>query len=189
MDDGFEDSGHREPNLFSRDHPQEVTSNRVEGLQTSTRTAYKAIKITPAQALLILRSMMQNILHFTMVSSWPQLRFGVQKCCRFAGLTSSGKSGRSGSLSHERRQAWTVKRKHPLRNAMHRWAGFLPITYAKPTDFVFPSSRNSGKKPICSSVFCRVHLRPAAKKAGVVIPDGHRWSPQPAAQPVELVGQ
>ena len=34
---------------------------------------------------------------------------------------------------------------------------------------------NSGRTPICSSVFCRVHLRPAAKKAGVVIPDGHRW--------------
>jgi integrase len=35
--------------------------------------------------------------------------------------------------------------------------------------------RNNGRTPICSGVFCRVHLRPAAKKAGVVIPDGHRW--------------
>ena len=32
-----------------------------------------------------------------------------------------------------------------------------------------------GKVPICASVFCRTHLRPAAKKAGVVIRDGHRW--------------
>lgn len=29
--------------------------------------------------------------------------------------------------------------------------------------------------PICSSVFCADHLRPAARKAGVLIPDSHRW--------------
>ena len=51
----------------------------------------------------------------------------------------------------------------------------VPIRYARPTDFVFPSLQRRGRIPICSSVFCRVHLRPAAKKAGVVIPDGHRW--------------
>jgi integrase len=27
----------------------------------------------------------------------------------------------------------------------------------------------------CSSVFCADYLRPAAKAAGVLIPDGHRW--------------
>ena len=42
-------------------------------------------------------------------------------------------------------------------------------------DFVFPLLKESGKVPICVSVFCRGHLRPAAKKAGVVIPEGHRW--------------
>jgi hypothetical protein len=31
-----------------------------------------------------------------------------------------------------------------------------------------------GLSPLCASVFCRVHLRPAATKAGVVIPDRHR---------------
>src|ERR1035441_4808744 len=31
-----------------------------------------------------------------------------------------------------------------------------------------------GRVPICSSVFCSDHLRPAAKAAGVSIPDGHR---------------
>ena len=46
---------------------------------------------------------------------------------------------------------------------------------AKPTDFVFPSMNRSGRVPICSSVFCSDYLRPAAKAAGVPIPDGHRW--------------
>ncbi len=40
---------------------------------------------------------------------------------------------------------------------------------------MFPSFEKRGKVPICSSPFCADHLRPAAKKAGVVIPDGHRW--------------
>jgi len=45
-----------------------------------------------------------------------------------------------------------------------------------------------GRIPIRASVFCRVHLRPAAKKAGVVIPEGYRRdSPQPAAQRIELL--
>ena len=46
---------------------KKVTKNPVEGLATSTKTTYKAIKITPAQTLLILRSVMGNMLHFTLV--------------------------------------------------------------------------------------------------------------------------
>jgi integrase len=55
---------------------------------------------------------------------------------------------------------------------MPRWVEFLAhylrewhkqTPYAKPTDFVFPS------------ILCAAHLRPAAKAAGVTIPDGHRW--------------
>ena len=46
---------------------KKVAMNPVEGLATSTKTAYKAITITPAQTLLILRSVMGNLLHFTLV--------------------------------------------------------------------------------------------------------------------------
>jgi integrase len=35
--------------------------------------------------------------------------------------------------------------------------------------------KEGGRVPICSSVFCSDYLRPAAKVAGVTIPDGHRW--------------
>lgn len=44
-----------------------VAKNPVKGLETSTKTSYKAIKITPAQTLSILQSLMQNRLHFTLV--------------------------------------------------------------------------------------------------------------------------
>jgi hypothetical protein len=60
-----------------------------------------------------------------------------------------------------------------LAHYLHEWHKQTP--YAKPTDFVFPSMNRSGRVPICSSVFCADYLRPAAKAAGVLIPDGHRW--------------
>ena len=60
-----------------------------------------------------------------------------------------------------------------LAHYLREWHKKTP--YAKPTDFVFPSIRENGRVPICASVFCADHLRPAVKKAGVVIPDGHRW--------------
>jgi hypothetical protein len=62
-----------------------------------------------------------------------------------------------------------------LAHYLHEWHKKKP--YAKPTDFVSPSMNRSGGVPICSSVFCADYLRPAAKAAGVPIPDGHRWSP------------
>jgi len=46
---------------------KKVSRNPVDGLETSTKTSYKAIKITPAQTLSILRSVMENVLHFTLV--------------------------------------------------------------------------------------------------------------------------
>jgi integrase len=45
----------------------------------------------------------------------------------------------------------------------------------KPTDFVFPSIRARGRKPLYASTFVADYLRPAAKKAGVPIADGQRF--------------
>jgi hypothetical protein len=44
--------------------------------------------------------------------------------------------------------------------------------HAKATDFVFPSMRERGRKPLYASTFVADHLRPAAKKAGVHIENG-----------------
>jgi integrase len=40
---------------------------------------------------------------------------------------------------------------------------------------VFPSLREEGKKPLYASSFVADYLRPAAKKAGVLIADGQRF--------------
>jgi integrase len=56
---------------------------------------------------------------------------------------------------------------HPL------LAGFLlawreKTLFGKDTDFVFPSVRLKGKKPLSASIMVQKYLRPAAVKAGVI---------------------
>ncbi len=55
-------------------------------------------------------------------------------------------------------------------------AGFLMAwrertPYAKDNDYVFPSFRLMGKKPLSASIMVRKYLRPAAVKAGVISED------------------
>ena len=63
---------------------------------------------------------------------------------------------------------------HPVL-AGHLRAWLKQTLHAKETDFLFPSMRAQGRKPLCSSVFVADYLRPAAKKAGVHIEDGQRF--------------
>ena len=163
---------------------KKVTKNPVEGLETSTKTNYKAIKITPAQTLSILRSMMQNLLHFTLVfvaaatalrSSevlslrWADILWEERKIRIIKSWKKTGVDGEAKTPSSER----DVPMGRVLTHYLREWHKQTP--YAKPMDFVFPSLGRRGRIPICASVFCADHLRPAAKEAGVVIPDGHRW--------------
>jgi integrase len=163
---------------------KKVSKNPVEGLETSTKTTYRAIKITPAQTLSILRSMLQNVVHFTLVfvvaatalrSSevlslrWADILWEERKIRIIKSWKKTGVDGSTKTPSSER----DVPMGRVLAHYLREWHKQTP--YAKPTDFVFPSIKESGRVPICASVFCADHLRPAAKKAGVVIPDGHRW--------------
>ena len=94
-----------------------------------------------------------------------------------------GEKGGFGSPSGGQREK-TEKQKRMRRTATFRCtpvlAGHLrawqrQTAYAKTTDFLFPSMRAEGRKPLSSSIFVADHLRPAAKKAGVHIEDGQRF--------------
>jgi Phage integrase family len=60
-----------------------------------------------------------------------------------------------------------------LAGHLRAWQRQTP--FAKTTDFVFPSVKAEGRKPLYSSTFVADYLRPAAKKAGVHIEDGQRF--------------
>ena len=54
-------------------------------------------------------------------------------------------------------------------------AGRALTPHSKGTDFVFPSVRAEGKKPLYASSFVADYLRPGAIAAGVAIADGPRF--------------
>jgi integrase len=127
---------------------------------------------------------MGNILHFTLVfvvaatalrSSevlslrWADILWEERKTKIVKSWKKTGVDGSTKTPSSER----DVPMGRVLTHYLREWHKQTP--YAKPTDFVFPSIKESGRVPICASVFCSDHLRPAAKAAGVTIPDGHRW--------------
>ena len=55
-----------------------------------------------------------------------------------------------------------------LAHYLHEWHKQTPYAKSHGLRVSLSSMKESGKVPICTSVFCRVHLRPAAKKAGVL---------------------
>ena len=63
---------------------------------------------------------------------------------------------------------------HPVL-ALHLREWHANTPYGKPTDFVLPSIREQGRKPLCSLKFVADHLRPAAIAAGVSIAEGQRF--------------
>jgi integrase len=48
------------------------------------------------------------------------------------------------------------------------WLGETKRPTAKDTDFVFPSVRLKGKRPLSASIMVQKYLRPAAVKAGII---------------------
>ena len=161
---------------------EHVQKNPVLHVETRSKTDYKAIVITPAQTLGILKAL-PSPLHFTLVLTcaatalraseilalrwsdvlWDEGRIRVSK--RWA-------QGEDGETKTEASDGYVPL--HPVLAAhLSSWRGQSP--HAKDEDFLFPSLKARGRVPLSPSVFVADHLRPAAKKAGVQIEDGQRF--------------
>jgi integrase len=123
---------------------------------------------------------MGNILHFTVVlvvaatalrSSevlslrWTDILWEERKIRIVKSWKKTGVDGSTKTPSSER----DVPMSKVLTHYLHEWHQQTP--YAKPTDFVFASMNRSGRVAICSSVLCSDYLHPAAKVAGIPIPE------------------
>ena len=161
---------------------ERVAKNPVEHVETRSKSTYRAIIITPTQTLAILKSF-PSPLHRTLVLTcaatalrsseilalrwadilWDEGRIRVSK--RWA-------KGEDGETKTQASDGYVPQ--HPvLAGHLRVWQQQTP--HAKPTDFVFPSMKARGRKPLYASSFVADHLRPAAKKAGVLIQDGQRF--------------
>ncbi len=161
---------------------ERVSKNPVEHVETRCKSDYKAIVLTPQQTLALLNTL-PAVLHYTLVLTcaatalraseilalrwadilWNEYRIRVSK--RWA----KGKDGETKTASSD-----GYVPLHPmLAGHLQDWKRQTP--YGKDADFVFPSFKASGKVPLTASTFVADHLRPAALKAGVQIPEGQRF--------------
>jgi len=161
---------------------EHVAKNPVLHVETRSKSTYRAIIITPAQTVAILKSL-PSPLHYALVLTcaatalrsseilalrWSDVLWGEGRI-RVSKRWAKGEDGETKTDASDGHVPM-----HPVL-AGHLRAWLRQTSHAKETDFVFPSMRTEGKTPLCSSVFVADHLRPAAKKAGVHIEDGQRF--------------
>jgi integrase len=161
---------------------EHVAKNPVLHVETRSKTDYKAIVITPAQTLAILKSL-PSPLHFTLVLTCAAtaLRASEMLALRWRDLlweegririSKRWAKGEDGETKTEASDGYVPL--HPLLAAhLRSWREQSP--HIKDGDFVFPSLKERGRVPLSASIFVADHLRPAAKKAGVQIEDGQRF--------------
>jgi integrase len=159
-----------------------VTKNPVQPVETRCTTSYKPILVTPQQTLAIIQSL-PSALHRSLVLTCAAtaLRFSELLSLRWSdvlweeskiAITKRWSRGKDGPTKTRKAEGHVPL--HPaLAYHLKEWQAQTP--YAKETDFVFPSLKAKGRVPLSPAIFVADHLRPAALKAGVHIPDGHRF--------------
>lgn len=154
----------------------------MQHVETRSKSQYRAIILTPGQTLAILKSL-PSPLHFALVLTCAAtaLRSSEMLALRWSDLlwgegrirvSKRWAKGEDGETKTDASDGYVPL--HPML-ARHLRAWQKQTPYAKDTDFVFPSTRESGKKPLYPSSFVADYLRPAAKAAGVHIEDGKRF--------------
>jgi integrase len=159
-----------------------VAKNPVQHVETRSKSSYRAIIMSPAQTLAILNSL-SSTLHFTLVLTcaatalrsseilalrWSDILWGEGRIR----ISKRWAKGEDGETKTDASDGYVPL--HPvLAGYLRAWQQETP--HAKADDFVFPSIREKGRKPLYASSFVADYLRPAAKKAGVEIADGQRF--------------
>jgi integrase len=159
-----------------------VTRNPVLPVETRCTTSYKPVLVTPQQTLAIIQSL-PNVLHRILVLTCAAtaLRFSELLSLRWSdvlweqakiAITKRWSRGKDGPTKTRKAEGHVPL--HPaLAYHLKEWHAQTP--FAKETDFIFPSLKKEGRVPLSPAVFVADHLRPAALKVGVQIPDGYRF--------------
>jgi integrase len=158
-----------------------VTKNPVQHVETRSKSNYRAIIITPSQTLAILKSF-SSPLHFALVLTCAATALRSSEILALRWCDIVGRRPDSDFQAVGQREDGETKTDasdgyvplHPvLAGHLRAWQRQTP--HVKPTDFVFPSMRTRGKKPLYASTFVADYLRTAAKAAGVQIEHGQRF--------------
>lgn len=161
-----------------------VNANVVEGIRTSSKSSYKEIKLTPAQTLSILRQMLHNPLHFTIVFTVAAtaVRSSELVSLRWSDVDWEGRLIRIEKARKKSGVDGDTKTESSERNAgigrvlMHYLRGWRKQTLmASKRTLCFLHSRwgaqyRSVHRPSSRIIFVQPLSKPESK-----IPDGHRF--------------
>jgi integrase len=154
--------------------PRQQEGNPMNWVRQRTISNYQALIMTPQQAFEILLNTPEPRRTLVLCDAATALRVSEILGLMWKDL------GFDELVMHVRRAYVWGRFKEPKSKAskapvpMHPLlAGFLlawreKTTYAGDEDFVFPSTRLKGKKPLSASILVQKYLRPAAVKAGVL---------------------
>jgi integrase len=157
--------------------PRDEAANPIRWVRQRTTSAYTAIIMSPRQAFEILLNIPEPRRTLVLTDAATALRVS-----EILGLMWLDLDFVDQVINVRRAYVWG-KFKPPKSKAskapvpMHPLlAGFLMAwrertTYAKSEDYVFPSFRLKGRKPLSASIMVQKYLRPAAIKAGVIQAD------------------
>lgn len=157
--------------------PRDESANPMRWVRQKTTSSYTAIIMSPRQAFEILLNIPEPRRTLVLTDAATALRVS-----EILGLTWLDLEFEDQVINVRRAYVWG-KFKPPKSKAskapvpMHPLlAGFLMAwrertMYSKDKDYVFPSFRLKGRKPLSASIMVQKYLRPAAMKAGVIKAD------------------
>ncbi len=155
--------------------PRQQEGNPMNWVRQRTTSDYQALIMTPQQAFEILLNTPEPRRTLVLSDAATALRVSEILGLTWADLNFDE------LVMHVRRAYVWGRFKVPKSRAsrapvpMHPLlAGFLlawreKTQYGRESDFVFPSTRLKGKKPLSASILVQKYLRPAAVKAGVLV--------------------
>ena len=162
--------------------PCKEETNPVNWVEQSGKSHYKAVIVTPEQAFKILMALPESERVLTLVIAATGLRISE----------ALGLQWQDVDYANQRinlRRVWvdnkivermkTEQSEAPatmsptLAEVLKCW--HQQTAYARPSDWIFASSRLKGRQPRTASILAADHLRPAAISAGVVLKPGQRF--------------
>jgi integrase len=166
----------------SRILPTTGDGNPVAFVTQSSRSAYKAVIVDPGKIFQMMEELEDPYRTLVFVIAVTGLRISEALGLRWNDLDYQGK------MIHLRRvwvgndvidhlktdgSAAPVPLGEILADALRGW--HQQTLYAKPDDWIFPSTKLKGKTPLSASVMTADKIRPAAVKAGVRLAKGARF--------------
>lgn len=166
----------------SRLLPMTGDGNPVKFVTQSSKSSYKAVIVSPEQAFRVMMALEDPYRTLVFLGAVTGLRISEALGLKW------------GDLDYERhtihlRRVWVgndvidrlktegsaapVPLGDLLADALRSWLQQTP--YGKPDDWIFPSMKLKGKKPLTGSIMAADKIRPAAIKAGIRLEAGQRF--------------